>query len=1018
MRRTLTGLAIVTIAGLAPTSLAQSQEAPARIDPAIHAELDQHLADWRAEHGAGWILRQDVQTGYGRLLFGDSLEPLLYPADEADWFALGRQALALSQDLHGVDAATLVEDRVKLMPLGIAGTTDKMSIRFRQEVNGVPVIGGSVHLVADMDGKVLAIDNTGLPGLAGFDVEPTISATAARAAVSRWFRQDAGSPATTLGAARLVIDQVDYPGSRSAALAWEVNAERIEDGVEPAGWIYRVDARSGQLVARETTVHHFDVSGTVSSLATPGTAPDGGTNPEVALPMPHITVQSPQGSAVADANGNFNIVGASPPLDVTVSYDGPFHAANNQAQADYVLNQTLSNSSGNALTMNPAANDLTTAEANSHLWVNEARDWIKLIDPTDTTPDFTAQSNLNLPSTCNAFFNGVSINFYPAGGGCANTSFSTVVVHELGHWYQVLYNTQNGPDGMGEGGADIWAMFACDTPIVGQDFFGSGVNIRDGNNAAPYWGDANTCGLGGVHACGQVFMGAMWKMLTNLRATHGQASGRVIASALYLGWQNGFDQQEIKEIIVDQLMILDDNDGNIHNGTPNSVEINSAFVSQGFNGFTPKFVSFSGVTALTDTSDQARPNTVTANIVANINSAVVSADLMVSTNGNPYVAIPMVNTGGTSWTADIGGRPCVRRMRYYVRGTDNAGMSELFPEGGAADPLRFLVGNINTLLLDDFEGAPSWTGGDPGDTATTGMWERGDPNGSLAQPEDDRTPAGSICWFTGQAAPGAPVGTNDIDDGFTTLTSPLYDLSGVAEARISYWRWFSNNVGVADDTLRVEITNSNGAAWTPVETVGPSSQSTGWKQHSFLVSDILPPTANVRLRFIAEDVGAPSIVEAAIDDLHVEIIDNDCTGAVLYCQAKQNSLGCVPFITTVNNASVTSSLPFRIIANDVIPNEAGHIIYGTAGRLNLNFHNGKLCVKLPFVRLPLKKSGNAQPPPCSGRLTFNFNNRIQNGLDPSLTAGQEVNAQWIYRDPTVDLFGDGLSGGVEFVIEP
>ena len=346
-------------------------------------------------------------------------------------------------------------------------------------------------------------------------------------------------------------------------------------------------------------------------------------------------------------------------------------------------------------------------------------------------------------------------------------------------------------------------------------------------------------------------------------------------------------------------------------------------------------------------------------------------------------------------------------------------MTETFPEGGAAAPLAFLIANLTPVAQNDFEGAPTWISGVGSDTATTGLWTRGNPNGTGAQPEDDHTPgAGSDCWFTGQAPPGAPIGQNDVDGGETTLTTEVFNLSGWVDARISYWRWFSNNTGgAADDFFWVQISN-NGAQWTTVEILGPAGQSAGWKQHSFLVSDVTTLSSTVQLRFIAQDTGSGSIVEAAIDDFLIEGIDNNCTGAVTYCQGKLNSLGCVPFITTVNNPSVSSSAPFRILGNDIIPNEAGFVIYGTGGRLNLNFHGGKLCVKLPFTRLPLKKSGNTFGPPCSGRLLFNFNHRIQTGFDPSLTAGQKVNAQWIFRDPTVDLFGDGLTNGVEFVIEP
>ena len=70
----------------------------------------------------------------------------------------------------------------------------------------------------------------------------------------------------------------------------------------------------------------------------------------------------------------------------------------------------------------------------------------------------------------------------------------------------------------------------------------------------------------------------------------------------------------------------------------------------------------------------------------------------------------------------------------------------------------------------------------------------------------------------------------------------------------------------------MEISADGVGGWIPVETVGPSGPESagGWFHHSFRVLDFVPLTANVRLRFVAEDAGGDSVVEAAIDDLSVQ----------------------------------------------------------------------------------------------------------------------------------------------------
>ncbi len=142
----------------------------------------------------------------------------------------------------------------------------------------------------------------------------------------------------------------------------------------------------------------------------------------------------------------------------------------------------------------------------------------------------------------------------------------------------------------------------------------------------------------------------------------------------------------------------------------------------------------------------------------------------------------------------------------------------------------------------------------------------------------------------------------------------------------------------------------------------------------------------------------------------------------LYCSGKVNSNFCVPFLSFNGFPSVSDSGAFRIQANDVMQDEFGILIYGLNGRSNLNFHNAKLCVKTPFTRvLPPKNSGSSGTMGsgfCLGELRRNFNATIQSGNDPLLTTGQQVNAQWFYRDPGVDSFNDGLSDGIEFFINP
>ncbi len=195
-----------------------------------------------------------------------------------------------------------------------------------------------------------------------------------------------------------------------------------------------------------------------------------------------------------------------------------------------------------------------------------------------------------------------------------------------------------------------------------------------------------------------------------------------------------------------------------------------------------------------------------------------------------------------------------------------------------------------------------WVAGAPDDTATTGKWNRMDPIGTDAQPENDHTANGTICWVTDGRSDGG-LGTYDVDGGKTTLLTPVFDLTGAADAFVSYWRWYSNDTGATPntDTFRVDVSNDGGQTWKNAETVGPSGPEThaGWFFHQFSLGSIVAPSAKVRVRFIAEDAGEGSLVEAAVDDFAIETV---LCGKACYADFDGNgTLDLFDFLAYVNS---------------------------------------------------------------------------------------------------------------------
>jgi len=974
--------------------------------------IEMALRDWRAQHGDAWRVAYDPTTGYAEMVFGGRTAPGFRPRPgvDGDWIALARAHVGATIGMHGIDPASLEDERATFLPLGQAhGGTDKVTVRLRQVAGGVPVVDGAVNVLMDTAGGLRSVHSTATPFLADLGPAPRAAFPAARAreVAAGSFTGATLLQPTRVGEPELVAIERPAGEVHRPLLAWQVDVEALHPESDPQGFTYWIDATTGAILERRTSIHYFDVGGTVVSNATPGTRPDKTGNPPVQMPMPYMRVTSSAGTTFTDANGAFNFPGASGPLNVTVDYRGTFNRVFNDAGAEYTLTQSLTGT-GNTVVMNPSPTQQITAQANGYLHINTVRDYIRGVTPADSTADFEAISNVNLNSTCNAFFSGSSVNYYLAGGGCVNTAYSTVIAHEFGHWLNVLYGTGNGSDGMGEGNADVFAMYVFDDAIVGREFCGSTCDVRDGNNLRQFCGDTNPGCHGGVHADGEVWMGAAWKVRDNLDTTLGGSAGDATADALFMGWMNAYNQQTIRSIIETQWLTLDDDDGDIGNGTPNYGDIDAAFRTQGFPGFDLDFITFSGVTQLPHTTDTVGPYVVDAHMVALLNPPIATATLHYSLDGGAFVGVPMT-AAGDDYTAAIPGQSAPTEVRYYVRATDAIGNPETFPAGAPGTTLLFGVGRVSEFLVTDFEpaGDEGWTVGDVGDDATTGIWVRVDPRGTAAQPEDDHTAAPGVrAWVTGQGPAGGGLGDADVDGGKTTLKSPIFDASEMEDPKISYWRWYSNSTGAAPgaDVFDVDVSNDGGSTWTRVERVGPSGPDTngGWFRHDFDVSSIVPLTATMQLRFVASDEGDGSLVEAALDDIAGFDIAALCTEPQTYGMAKLNSALVLPEIGWSGTPSVATG-DFAIDVATMIAGQFAILISGSTA-VDIPFFGGRLLVGGGIVRERLILLDGVG----SGSVALT----VTAGM-----VGQTRHYQYWYRDPAhPDGTGVGLSNGltVEF----
>jgi len=174
------------------------------------------------------------------------------------------------------------------------------------------------------------------------------------------------------------------------------------------------------------------------------------------------------------------------------------------------------------------------------------------------------------------------------------------------------------------------------------------------------------------------------------------------------------------------------------------------------------------------------------------------------------------------------------------------------------------------IFSDDFESDLGWTTDPEGsDTATTGMWERANPEGteySGVSYQLGTTASGSYDLVTGRLA-GSSVGSYDIDNGDTTIRSPNIALPSGGSLTLSFSYYLAHlNNATSDDYLRVKVVGST--TTTVLEELG-SGDDDGAAWASFNCSLDAFAGQTVYLLIEAADGGGGSLIEAAIDDVSI-----------------------------------------------------------------------------------------------------------------------------------------------------
>lgn len=459
-------VATPTIAVQPPADAAKERSALALVEPSFMAaepsvaipgrddlaqtRAGRDLRRFLARHPGAWDARWDLRgdrphliqgTGVpllpgrgNRLTRGELGLPAEGPLQLADVEARLRAFLAGLPELFRVPPGELVLDPAS--SFNVSPDEQIWLIELRQVHRGVPVEGASVFFRINQ-GNIVQLGAERIADV-HIGVEPEIGPEAAFEAALRAAGIEISEVAERPAPAALKIYPVAPPGEGAAEryqgppglgyrhlLVWEVSFRRAGD---PATYQAVVDAATAEVLQLVDANSHARVTG--------GILPKSPLAPAEIRGLPLVLVDTASGPRTTDLDGNYDYPGgiAASRLEGALisvrDFCGP------RLLEDGTTGDLAFGTNDDADCVNPGVGGSGNTNASRTAYYHLTRAHSKALSYLPSNPWLNSllTVNVNINSTCNAFWNGSTLNFYRSGGGCSNTGeIASILVHEWGH---------------------------------------------------------------------------------------------------------------------------------------------------------------------------------------------------------------------------------------------------------------------------------------------------------------------------------------------------------------------------------------------------------------------------------------------------------------------------------------------------------------------------------------------------------------------------------------------------------
>ncbi len=622
--------------------------------PVAPAQSSEIKSEFLNDYGGEWQFIWNSETGQPHRIIGEGIS-IGEPKN-------GDDAVQLSLNFAGKNER-IFPSQCELRPLSVRNAMNTWIVVFREYYRGLPVLTGRADFRIKR-GNLVLIGADVHPNM-DVDITPSLSPDEAQQIAAQEFQFSNSK-------SELMIAPFD-----GGELVWHLSAKN--DSPVHRYHIF-VDAHSGEIL------YWWDEIPTVYGEVTAMVHPLYEVDEPETVSMPNMHIENEGGdSTFTDTDGNYNIdVTFEPGMMIYGKLVGRYADVTPVSGVHSICGGGAPEEHFNLFIDEECAG---LDETGGFYHVNVVHSFYKRLDPEYTAMDYpvpVAVSDTVPPCPMNSFWDGYGIHLGAGGGGYfRNFSFyADVIYHEYTHgtthyiypFDALPYSGQ--PGAMDEAFSDYFACAITGEPYIGELGLVIGQPwMRTLDNDLKYPDDWE----GEVHADSRIISGAWWEIRDAI-TNHSFADSLVHFTRFTLA--NNFDD------FAYEMLILDDDDGNIANGTPHDDEIMNAYIHHGIGGFGVKISH----KPHSDTEDTLNPYRIRAELKTF--TPIHWADLHYSLDGGEtFTLTEFTETDTTNiWEAFIPAQPNGTTIYYYLSAEDWREFSDILPNNAPDSLFSFYVG--------------------------------------------------------------------------------------------------------------------------------------------------------------------------------------------------------------------------------------------------------------------------------------------------------------------------------------